>query len=155
MGPDPAAILAQPPALGFELARAGRDRQRFLRQTRCPVLRQVKLRKILPDYFRRRVALESLCPGVPARDRPDGVEHENRVVGNRLDEYAIALCIGDGRAGPRIALHHFPCTALNTQLDCDVIECSYSKKVPGSARKKGLPSRPLLHQSPDNDGQGD
>ncbi len=39
----------------------------------------------------RQVALAALGPGVPARDVPVGVEHEDRVVADRLDQQSEAL----------------------------------------------------------------
>jgi hypothetical protein len=55
---------------------------------------------VLPDDLGGRVALEALGSGVPAQDVPVGVEREDGVVANALDEQAIQFALVSPE-GPR------------------------------------------------------
>ncbi len=85
-GPETAAILAKPPALGLKAAILARRLQCLLRQARLAILRRVEAREMLADDLSRCVELDPLGPGVPARHAPLGVKHIDSVVDDRLDE---------------------------------------------------------------------
>lgn len=50
---------------------------------------------MLAHDLRRRVALEALRPGVPARDLTGGIEHVDRVVGDRLKQEPMTFVFTD------------------------------------------------------------
>jgi hypothetical protein len=77
-----------------------------LRVARRDGLLGIKNREVLPDYLGRRIPLYPFCAGVPACDVPVRVEHEDRVVSNRLHHqlvYSAALLegVGEARLGDR------------------------------------------------------
>lgn len=93
MGPEPAAVLANPPPLLLETAFGRGLRQRPGRHAGGPVLVRIEAREMLADDFRRRIALEPLGPGVPADHPAVGVEHVDGVVGNGVDQQPVAVLI--------------------------------------------------------------
>src|SRR5262249_56907035 len=88
---EAAAVLPQPPRLGFVPAFPGSRCQRFLRKSGRPVLLGVKAREMLADDLFRAVALDAGGTCVPARDVTLRVERIDRVVRHRADEGAEAL----------------------------------------------------------------
>jgi hypothetical protein len=91
--PEAAAILAHPPAFAFKRAIPRRGLQRPLRQSRPPIGLGVEDREMLAQDLGFLVALEAACPGVPACDIALGVEHVDRVVGDRLDQQPVAAVL--------------------------------------------------------------
>src|SRR5690606_3410786 len=73
-GPESPAVLANPPAFGLEHAVAFGNFQRPGRQAGGAVLLGIEPGEMLSDDLVGRVALESLCAGIPARDDPVGIE---------------------------------------------------------------------------------
>jgi hypothetical protein len=99
-GPEPAAVLAQPPALAFEAAVAPRAGERRLRHAARTVLGDVELREMPADDLVGAVALDALGAGVPARHAPGAVQQVNGVVGDARDQQAELLVRrGGGRGG--------------------------------------------------------
>ena len=96
VGPKLRAILTDTPALCLELAIPQRHLKCAPGKVRVPILLGVKARKVLPDDLVRDVTLEPLGARVPARHKPVGIEHKDRIIRNRLDKQAIAsiLCLG-------------------------------------------------------------
>ena len=90
IGPEPGAVLADAPALAFELALAGGGGQRAGRQPPAPILLGVETREVLAEDFLARVALEALGARVPACHDAGGVQHVDGVVRHRFDQEAVA-----------------------------------------------------------------
>jgi len=80
VGPEPAAVLAHPPALLLEAAVAARAAQFLIRPAARGDLGRIEHREVPADDFRGLVALGLPRAGVPADDMAAGVEHEDRVV---------------------------------------------------------------------------
>ena len=66
--PEPRAVLAHPPAFGFEAALARGGLQRDARDPRRAILVGVEPRKVLAHDLVGGIALEALGAGVPAAD---------------------------------------------------------------------------------------
>ena len=97
MRPETAAVLAQPPAFGFELAFPRRGFQRAGRHAPGAVLRRVEIGKMLADDFRRAVALDALGAGIPVGDDALGAEHVDGIVGDALNQQAkLLLALAQG-----------------------------------------------------------
>ena len=106
MGPEAAAVLAHAPALGLELAGLARRRQRTGGKAGRAILRRIELREMPADDLWRLVSLEALRAGVPARDVAFGVEHVDRVVGDRADKQLEPLPIREAVADLRLECAH-------------------------------------------------
>src|SRR6185312_13523328 len=67
------------------------------------VLGRVEAREMLADDLVGKIALDALRTGVPARDAPRAVEHEDRVVGHALHQPAeLLLGAADPLVGPAL-----------------------------------------------------
>src|SRR6185436_17840473 len=86
VGPEPGAVLAQPPALVLDAALALGDLELALALAGAHVLLGIEGREVAPDDLRRAVALDALRAQVPGRDVPARVEHEDRVLAHALDQ---------------------------------------------------------------------
>src|ERR1019366_8383117 len=84
--PEARSVLANAPAFIFESPNPSRNLQLALTQAGAHVLFAVEPREMLADDFVGLVSLDALGAEVPGRDNPVGVEHEDRVVGDALDE---------------------------------------------------------------------
>src|SRR5262249_36036464 len=106
VGPEPGAVLAQPPAFLLVLPGGGGDLQLPGRLAGLHVLRRVEPGGVLADDLLGGVALDALGAGVPTGDDALGVEQENGVVLNAFDQeteafLAQAQWVGGGAAcGP-------------------------------------------------------
>ncbi len=89
MRPEPAALLVDPPVLGFEPALAAGLRQLRFRHRGGAVFIDVDPGEVLPDDLGRRVSHAALRAGVPAGDDPRRVQHVDGVVGDAFDEQSI------------------------------------------------------------------
>src|SRR3954447_8945389 len=67
--------------------------QNVLRKPGVPVLRRVKAREMLADDLIGGVAFDALGTGVPACNMSLGVEHEDGVIDNRLDQLLVSASI--------------------------------------------------------------
>src|ERR1019366_2766976 len=85
------AVLAHTPALVLEAALAANRFEGPLGLAGSPVLRRIEDREVLADDLVRLVALGVPRARVPRRDVAARVEHEDRVVGDRVDEKVKAL----------------------------------------------------------------
>ena len=88
--PELRAVLADAPALVLEPAVARRALQLALALAGADLLVVVELREVVADDLARLVALDPLGAGVPGHDAAARVEHEDRVVLDRLDQQAEA-----------------------------------------------------------------
>ncbi len=87
--PEPLATLAHPPSFGGETTRLGGELQGALRRVRLDVLLGVEAGKMTADDFAGGIALDPFGAGVPADDPPLWVEHDDRVVHDRLNQSLI------------------------------------------------------------------
>src|SRR5204862_7408064 len=87
-GGKTAAVLSDTPALGDNLPLLGGFTQHLRRRAGALFLLGVKARKVLPDDLVGAVALDALRAAIPSRHPTLGVEHIDRVVGDRLDQDA-------------------------------------------------------------------
>ena len=90
-GPEPAAILAHPPAFGFERPVVLRRTQRLHRYARGAIRVGVEAGEMLADDFSGGITLQPLRTRIPVRDVPGRIEHEDGVVDDALDQQAKAL----------------------------------------------------------------
>src|SRR4051812_4006516 len=90
-GPEPAAILAHPPAFGFERPVALCHTQRLHRYARGAIRVGVEAGEMLADDFGGAITLQPLRTRIPVRDVPGRIEHEDGVVDDALDQQAKAL----------------------------------------------------------------
>src|SRR5437868_5651378 len=97
MAPETAAVLANAPALAFELAFADRRLERPLRHPGLAILLAVEAREMAAEDFRLDIALEALGAGIPARHPSLGVEHVDGIVRDRVDEEPIPTIVGQRR----------------------------------------------------------
>ena len=91
VGPEAAAVLADPPALLLVAAVAQRQLELVLGVPRLLDLGRVEDAEVLTDDLVGGVALAALGSRVPAGDAALGREHEDRVVGDGLDQQPEAL----------------------------------------------------------------
>ncbi len=89
--PEPCAVLAQPPAVGFELALASRGGERTLREACRTIGRLVEGLEVAADDLFGVIPLDALGAGIPARHHAGRIDHVDRIVGHGLDEQAEAL----------------------------------------------------------------
>jgi hypothetical protein len=90
VGPEAAAVLAQPPAFGLVAALAPGDLQHPRGQAGSTVLAGVELREMLADDLRRRVAFQPLGAGIPVGHHARRIEHVDRIVDHALDQHSEA-----------------------------------------------------------------
>ncbi len=88
--PKTRAIFPDPPAFRFKTAVPGGSIQPTLWQPGRSVFRHVKARKMRADDFFCRVALDAAGAGVPVGDEALRREHEDRVVGDAVNQHAEA-----------------------------------------------------------------
>src|SRR6266478_2394969 len=80
------ATAPHTPALDGTFALVGGDLERPRRLAALLLLLGVEETEVLPDDFRRGVLVNSLRPHVPVGDVAAAVEHEDRVIGDALDD---------------------------------------------------------------------
>ena len=90
MRPEPACILSDTPALGFEAPDRSRHLERMRRQPRGPILLGVEAREMLPDDVLGLVAFGPRGSGVPVGHDAVEVQHVDGVVRHALDEVTEA-----------------------------------------------------------------
>ncbi len=124
------AVLAQPPALGLELALGARRFQPTRRLAARDVLRRVEAGEVLADDLAVGVALDALAAGIPAADVAVRIEHVDGVVGNAADQQRelARLVVQPSRRGG---------DALRRQRVCCVDQC----RSPFQAVETSGPSR--------------
>jgi hypothetical protein len=86
VGPEPAAVLAHPPALILETAQLARPPQFLIGPAGRDSFRRIEHGEMLPQDFLAGVALQFFRADVPGDDMPLGVENEDAVVHNRFDQ---------------------------------------------------------------------
>src|SRR5262249_31009408 len=85
-GPETRTVLAQTPALALVTPLLAGDSQRPFRNPGLAVFRGKELRIVPADDLLCRIALDAGRPGFPAGAGSAGIEHEDGVVGDALDE---------------------------------------------------------------------
>ena len=105
IGPELRPVLADAPTFLFEFAGALGDFEGALGESFRAIFLGVEAREILADDFGLLVSLETLGARIPARDRTVGVEHVDRIVGDRVDEHAVAAFAGLRGLEPFRMLH--------------------------------------------------
>lgn len=95
--PEAAAILAHPPAFGFEPSSAQCRFQGALGRAGGAILFGVEDGEVLPQDFVLGVALETLGPGVPAAHQAVGVQEVDGIVHHRVHQQPVALVGGNLR----------------------------------------------------------
>ncbi len=101
MGPEPAPVLADAPALLLEPALGRGDAERLLGQSHSPILFRIKTREVAADDLGGGIALGALGAGVPARHPSLGVEPVDGVVGDALHQQPeLLLALAQGLVGP-------------------------------------------------------
>src|SRR5262249_24646451 len=88
------AVLAHAPALVLETPGPGRDLELHLALAGAHVLLGVEAREVLADDLVGAPALDALGADVPGRDAAVGVEHEDGVVEDALDEEPQLVVVG-------------------------------------------------------------
>jgi hypothetical protein len=106
VGYERGAVLAESHSLVLEASVARRDPQLLLREAQADLLLGVEDGEVFPQDLLGLVALESLGADVPGRDVSFRVEHEDRVVADRLDEEPEALVGVLSARSTRFALVH-------------------------------------------------
>src|SRR5579872_918547 len=99
--PEQGAILADTPALGGEAAGFRRCLQGTVWDAGGAVLFGVEAGEVLPDDFVGRIALDVLGARIPAHDVAGGVEHEDRIVHDTLDQQLMKIR-GGGQLAPPV-----------------------------------------------------
>jgi hypothetical protein len=89
-GPEARSVLAHAPALGVEPSLPRRRGERDRRAVRRTVLLGIEAAEMLPDDLGVLVALDALGARVPGRDDAIGIELEDRIVDDGLDQMAEA-----------------------------------------------------------------
>src|ERR1700730_2985006 len=87
-GPELSSVLPYAPTFRFVFPGAGRGFNSVMWHAVLPVLVAVKAGKMLPDDFRWLIALDSLSAGIPVHHGAGWIEHEDRVVGDPLNQYS-------------------------------------------------------------------
>src|SRR5690606_37231220 len=85
VGPEARAVLADAPAFVLETAFHARDAELVLRPRGLDRLRRIEARQMRADDLVGFVARDLTGTGIPRRDEPFGVQHEDRVVVDVLD----------------------------------------------------------------------
>ena len=110
VGPKARAILAHAPAFILDASLLRRNLQFAPRLPRAYVLVGVEHREVAADDFLRRVSFEPLSALVPGGDVAGGVEREDRVVDNAVDQKPVQLRVGVFSAR---SYRHFSVLAAN------------------------------------------
>src|SRR5262249_16758462 len=93
-GPEPRAVLAEPPALVLEPARCDGHAQLVVGPAGRDGVGRVEAGEVLADDVLSPEALDPLSPGVPGNDVAVAVEEEDGVIpnaGHQLPEVLLAL----------------------------------------------------------------
>ncbi len=96
VGPEPAASLADAPALVFEAALFPRRAKGGFRQAGRLVLVSVETGEVLSEDLFLAVALEPLGAPVPARHPAFRIQHVDGVVADALDQQPVTALVGQG-----------------------------------------------------------
>jgi len=102
--PETGAVLAHPPALGFEPSLLRRGPEDSRRKVGCLVLRCEEGREMCADDLAGLIALEAARARIPGRDMAARLEHVDGVVGDRIDQQLETL-LGDPRV--EMVVGHF------------------------------------------------
>src|SRR5262249_34328957 len=100
-GPEARAVLADAPAFVLDAALLAGAAQLFARPAGGDLVGWVEALERLADDLRCRVALDALRAGIPARHAAVGVEQEDGVVADAVDEQAEAFLGGPHEAAGR------------------------------------------------------
>ena len=84
--PEQGPVLLDTPTLVFEYPCLGRYLEFVLRHSACQRLRRVEPRKMLPDDLVGSISLEPLGPCIPRQNVTAGIQHENRIFPDALNE---------------------------------------------------------------------
>ena len=84
--PKPGFIFSDPPAFLLVPACAQRGFEGTPGLVGFQVLGRIKPRKVLADNLLGRVPLDVLCAGIPVANMTIRIEHEDRMVGQALDQ---------------------------------------------------------------------
>jgi hypothetical protein len=84
--PEAGAVLAHAPALGLVAARRAGGFDRLGWDAHVDVLRRIEAAEMLSDDLVGTITLDAFRAGVPVGDLAFGIEHEDSVVGDALDE---------------------------------------------------------------------
>src|SRR4029453_9156061 len=120
VGVEAAAVLADPPAAPLEASLAGGPGQHLLRQPGRDGVRLVETGELLAEDLLGRPALDPFRARVPADHPTLGVEQEDGVVLDRLDQQAELLVAGHAGLGALLpALHdgHAAPTAATVSIE--------------------------------------
>src|SRR5687767_15633906 len=91
VGPEARTVFADAPTLVLEASDPGGFVELEVGKPFFDFLTWIKNREVLADYLVGGVPLEPLSTGVPAQDVAIGVESENGVVVDALDQQAMQL----------------------------------------------------------------
>src|SRR5690606_4677386 len=89
--PEARAVLAPPPALVLVAPLGRRDAQLRGRHAARILVWRIEDGKVLPENLAFLVALQPLGPGAPGDDAAIGIEQEDRVVANALDDAPVGI----------------------------------------------------------------
>ena len=95
--PELALVAPHAPALDGIFALVGGDLERARRLAALLLLLGIEAAEVLADDFRRRVLVDALRAHVPVGDVAVAIEHEDRVIGDALDDHAKAPLAFDQR----------------------------------------------------------
>src|SRR6202000_1527494 len=109
VGPELRAILAHAPALSLEAAAALGFLQRQSRDVLQALSVGVKGREMPTNNLIRFIALEAPGAGVPTGHATLAIQHVDRVISDRLNEYPVAAFAGLG--GFDAVFHMYPIPA--------------------------------------------
>ena len=99
--PESRSVLPNPPAFVLETPRIRGGAQLELGEPPGDQLARVEDREVLPDDLGGGIALDALGAGVPAQDVPVGVQREDGVVPDALDQQAIQVALVRRKAPAR------------------------------------------------------
>ena len=91
VGPEARAVLAQPPALQLVFADIGGLGEGACRNAGGAVGLGIEAREMLADDLLALIALDALRAGIPAHDIAARIDHEDCVVGHRVDQQGQML----------------------------------------------------------------
>jgi hypothetical protein len=108
IGPESRAVLADAPSFALEFAFMLGDPKGAPGQAGVSIFLGIEFGKGFAEDLGFLVALKALGPGIPACDDPLGIEHIDRIVGDRIDQHAITVFTSGQGFKPLFALHAFP-----------------------------------------------
>src|SRR5579864_9243200 len=105
---------------------------------------------MLPDDFGFVVALEPLGSGIPAYDDALGVEHIDGIVGDRIDQHAVAASAGFRGLKPFVVSHAIP-RSFQPMPNLTGINACWRRKFRLNGRELKSPLRPCKARLPTPD----